>query len=196
MLTVGSIIPRKRTHLILEAWSTVSEQLPGAKLVIAGTLGRRATFGEHANHLDSYTEQVTQLVTRLSNPASVILTGRQIDNVEDYLKAANAFVFASEREGLPNAVLEAMATGLPCIVAPYEGFPEDGEELGQSGVHHLKSEASSAALASAMTSLLSDEKSRLRIGAAARELMDRTQTLPVIIDQWTAAFERLCQATR
>lgn len=53
-----------------------------------------------------------------------------------------------------------------------------------------------AALTSAMTALLSDEKSRLRIGAAARELIDRAQTLPVIIDQWTAAFERLCRTPR
>lgn len=71
MLNVGSIIPRKRTHLILEAWEEVSKALPTARLVVAGTLGRRATFGEQATSLDSYTEQVTQFVTRLSNPASI-----------------------------------------------------------------------------------------------------------------------------
>ena len=196
MLTVGSIIPRKRTHLILEAWNEVSKQMPGATLVIAGTLGRRSTFGEHASHLDSYTEKVAGLISRLPNPESVVLTGRQIDNVEDYLQAADAFVFASEREGLPNAVLEAMASGLPCIVAPYEGFPEDGEELGRNGVHHLKADPSPSALAHAMTALLSDVSKRQSVGAAARELLVRTQNLPVIIDQWTSAFERLCQPSR
>lgn len=195
MLNVGSIIPRKRTHLIIEAWEHVSKALPTATLVVAGTLGRRATFGEHATGLDSYTEQVTRLVSRQPNPESVVLTGRQIDNVEDYLQAADAFVFASEREGLPNAVLEAMATGLPCIVTPYEGFPQNGEELGQAEVHHQQAQPDATHLAQAMQALLSDATKRQSLGAAAREWMMRTQNLPVIIDQWTNAFDRLCQSS-
>jgi glycosyltransferase involved in cell wall biosynthesis len=46
------------------------------------------------------------------------------DDVSPLLKAADLFVFPSRREGLPNAVLEALGIGLPCILSDIEPLRE------------------------------------------------------------------------
>ena len=70
---------------------------------------------------------------------SVIFYGFK-SNIVDYLQAADAFVFPSENEGVPNAVLEAMACELPCVLTP---FFRDSTQLGQAEQHFILVERSS-----------------------------------------------------
>lgn len=53
-----------------------------------------------------------------------------IDNMPDHYKAADLFVFPSKREGLPSAVMEAMASGLPCLVSNIRGCNDLIDENG------------------------------------------------------------------
>lgn len=60
---------------------------------------------------------------KAKNLQSVILTGK-VNNVHEYLKAADVFISASKAEGLPMAVLEAMASGLMLILSDIEPHKE------------------------------------------------------------------------
>lgn len=60
---------------------------------------------------------------KATNLQSVILTGK-VNNVHEYLKAADVFISASKAEGLPMAVLEAMASGLMVILSDIEPHKE------------------------------------------------------------------------
>ncbi len=55
----------------------------------------------------------------------------RVNNVADYLHAADGFVSASHAEGFPNAVLEAMACGLPCVLSNIPPHLEIAEQAGE-----------------------------------------------------------------
>jgi glycosyltransferase involved in cell wall biosynthesis len=81
-----------------------------------------------------------------------------------YLAAADVFALASTREGLPNALLEAMAAGLPIVATSVGGIPEAVED-GVSGL--LVDSADPGALAEAIVQLWKDPDLRRRLGANA-----------------------------
>ena len=59
-------------------------------------------------------EKLKRLIKKLDMSSEIMLLGRK-NNVFDYLRSAEAFVMSSNYEGLPNALIEAMAVGLPVI---------------------------------------------------------------------------------
>lgn len=191
VLSVGSVVPRKGMHLLLQAWPEVLRQYPAAKLLIAGTLGRRATFVDKAASLDDYTQQIHDLIQGLPDPASVVLSGKHVEDVLEYYQAADVFAFASEREGLPNAVIEAMACGLPSVIATYDGIPLNGEEFGDRGIHFLECDRTSPTLAQGLLQTLNDAPLREAMGQAARQRMVSSQDLPKTIDQWAAMYREV-----
>ena len=68
-------------------------------------------------------EEHRQLALRLGVGDRVVLAGYRTD-VADFYRLADAFVFPSYREGLPVALMEAMAAGLPCVAALNRGTRE------------------------------------------------------------------------
>jgi glycosyltransferase involved in cell wall biosynthesis len=102
---------------------------------------------------------------------------------------ANLFLFPSRHEGMPNAVLEAMASGLPVVATRIPGT----EELivdGKSGV--LVPPEDPAALREALRALLPDARRRRSMGRAAREKAERGHAWERI----AAEYARLLQAAR
>jgi glycosyltransferase involved in cell wall biosynthesis len=97
--------------------------------------------------------------------ASVRLVGEQAD-IPRWLAAADVFCLTSDREGLPNALLEAMAAGLPVVCTR---FPSATEVLSSEGLGMLVPVNDDAALAQALLALLGDEKRRQATGRSARE---------------------------
>lgn len=100
--------------------------------------------------------------------------GQPQDRVIALLQAADLFALPAriaadgDRDGLPNVLLEAMATGLPIVATPVSAIPEAVED-GRNGI--LVPEEDPPALAAAILRLARDPGERCRLGAAARATM-------------------------
>lgn len=107
LLSVGELIPRKGHHIAVAALPA----LPDVDLVIVGE-------GEMAAEL-------TRLATQLGVSNRLRLVGgKSHEELVQYYNAADAMVLASDREGMANVLLEALACGCPIIATNVWGTPE------------------------------------------------------------------------
>ena len=115
------------------------------------------------------------------------LTGEVLD-VRPHLLAATAFVFPSWAEGLPNALLEAMATGLPCVatsIGPITDAAVNGEEA------LLVPVRSPQDIAAALAKILTQPALAARLGRAARRRIEAEFSLARAVDCLEALYEDL-----
>jgi glycosyltransferase involved in cell wall biosynthesis len=110
-ISVARLIPQKGIDVLLRAAAIVQRQSHAFRLTIIGSGPERAAF-ERLRH-------------ELSLELSVRFLGEQsFKTVERHLLGADVFVLASRTEGLPVAMLEAMAAGLAVIGTRVGGIPE------------------------------------------------------------------------
>jgi len=115
----------------------------------------------------------------------VVLVGAQ-DDIPSWLSAFDIFALPSLWEGMPNAVLEAMAIGLPVVATEIDGVPEaitddvDGILVEAKNQHRLFV---------ALQDLVVDEKLRRRLGDAARETVRKRFKLVDMIDKYHTAYQ-------
>ena len=133
LLTVARLAPEKGLDLLLGALAIVRWQYSGADLVIAGAGPEEAALKQLCRHLDL--ESAVRFAGHVAEPWALY-------------PGATAFVLASRHEGLPNALLEAAAAGLPLVTTPASQGLVDLLR-GQPGAW-LAAEASSEALAAAI----------------------------------------------
>lgn len=99
---IGRFNQQKNHRFLIEVFAEVLKQKPDALLMLVGD-------GEKKN-------EIKEQINALGIEESVILTGIRSD-VPALLSAMDVFVFPSFYEGMPNTVIEAQATGLPCVIA-------------------------------------------------------------------------------
>lgn len=99
---VGRFHEQKNHPFLLKVFACIREQRPDAVLVLVGT--------------GKLQMQIEERVAALGMQDSVIFTGRRFD-IPKLLSAMDVFVFPSFFEGMPNTIIEAQATGLPCVLA-------------------------------------------------------------------------------
>lgn len=99
---IGRFHKQKNHHFLLEIFHDIHQYKPDSVLLLVG-------IGELE---DEIKEQINELGLR----DAVILAGQRFD-IPQVLSAMDVFVFPSFYEGMPNTVIEAQATGLPCIIA-------------------------------------------------------------------------------
>ena len=109
-------------------------------------------------------------------------------DVPALLAAADLFVLSSLWEGLPLALIEAMASGLPVVVTAVGGNLEVVED-GETGL--LVPAADEHALAKAISSLVDNPLRRERMGRAARERFDHRFSLRTLVQAHERLYEEL-----
>ncbi len=158
----------KGIDVLLAAWAIVQRELPTARLRLVG---------DGPLHL-----AMRRLAATLDLGDSVIFLGQRTD-VGEQLLAASVYAQPSRWEGMPNALLEAMAQGLPCVATRVSGA-EDVIESGVSGL--LVPPQDHEALAAAILRLLRDTPFAARCGAAARERMRGGFTGDILSERYLA----------
>src|SRR6185295_16519569 len=110
-------------------------------------------------------------------------------DVHDYFRAADLFALPSIREGLPIALLEAMACGLPCVASALPGSTDTLIDSGQNGL--LVPPDDRAMLTSLLASVLSSPTLAVRLGAGARATIESRYSIERTAVDWLDAYQSL-----
>ena len=162
LLAVGRLVDKKGYPILLEALASVIASGRRLTCDVVGAGPRRV--------------EIEQTIARLGLDRSVRLLGAttQTELAQSYARA-DAFVQASvvladgDRDGIPNAVLEAMASGLPVLATRAGGIPE----VVHDGITGLLAPAGdSQALAAKLCQLADEPALRDRLGSAARAYIE------------------------
>jgi glycosyltransferase involved in cell wall biosynthesis len=111
------------------------------------------------------------------------------DHIEDWLRAADVLAAPSRREALSNAVLEAMACGLPVIASLLPGVTDFAIENGVSG--RLVPPGNAEALSAALMEVVNDPDRRRRLGAHARSRAEAGFDLASVARQYLTLYREL-----
>jgi glycosyltransferase involved in cell wall biosynthesis len=169
LLWVGRLDPAKGLDVLVEA-AAILNRTDAVNLAIVGD--------------GAYRKELTGLIARHQLSERVRLLGTRSD-VAGLLKAADVFVFPSRTEGLPNALLEAMAAALPVVTTAAPGC-RDLIETGRTGLVVPVDDA--AALASAVQRILKDPPFGIRLGRSAAEHVARNLTRRQCFDSYRALY--------
>lgn len=184
IIAVGAVMPRKGPDKVLQAWRRILAQLPNTHVMFVGP---RADT--HDPKLQKFGAEIEELVTTSGAPDQVHFTGI-VDDVENYLRAADVFILASNREGTPNSVLEAMATGLPCLVTPFLGISAG---IGKAGEHYELVDREPDAIASQLMQLMENgEKGRI-LAAQGAQFVAENLDQQLSLDRYAALYEELAE---
>lgn len=147
-LAIGRLTPVKNYAGLLEACSLAGAEAPSLRLAVLGTGPLEDALRSRARALGS----------------RAIFLGYRAD-VADCLRASDLFVNSSLTEGLPVALLEAMASGVAIIASEVGGIPEG---LGMPPAGLLVPPGANAELGRALARVAADPELRRELGARAR----------------------------
>jgi glycosyltransferase involved in cell wall biosynthesis len=175
----GRLVSYKGLPSLLRAWRSVAD----AVLVLVGEGGAdlhsceselRAFVGEHGLR-----ERV-----QFAGPT---------ERVEEWLRAADLFVFPTENEAFGLSLAEAMACGLPSVTTQVGGLRDFVVDGGNALVVQPGDDA---ALGSGIARLIGDAECRAELGMQARRTAEERFSLPVVARAYAALVDELCDPVR
>lgn len=154
VLYCGRLAAEKALPELIDAFALVARQVPETMLVLVGDGPLRPSLVMQTCQLNLKDDEV-RFVGQV----------RPIE-VCDWLKVADVFTLVSFSEGFPCALVEAMSTGLPCVVSDIPA----NRQLIEDGKHGFVTPVSDLQATSlAIVQLLKDATLRLRMGEAGRQ---------------------------
>jgi glycosyltransferase involved in cell wall biosynthesis len=177
VMFTGRLHPQKNLDVLIDAWPDVA-RATGASLVLVGQGPERDRLADKARAL---------------GVADRVMFNGPVDDPADVLRAADVFVLPSVAEGMSNSLLEAMATGLPCVASDIGG---NQDLLGQGDAGLLVAGTSPERWAEALIGLIRDPDRRARLGAAARQRVDEEFALGRVVGRYVELYRRLIETGR
>jgi glycosyltransferase involved in cell wall biosynthesis len=174
----GRLLRGKGLDVLIEAFARVAGRDSRAHLLLVGS---------GAGQSLSIEEDLRRGAAERGLESRVTFAGR-VENVEDYLRASDAFVFPSEFEALGLSLVEAAACGLPAVAARTGGIV-DVVEHERSG--YLIEPGDATALAENLEALLAEPDRGAALGARAREIVRQRFDLTDSVDRYRALFNEL-----
>ena len=180
IVSVGRLTDVKGHDVLLDAMTQIIERVPDARLVIVGD-------GELRDELEQMSAQ------NLPRGSVTIAGPQHPEAIRDVLATATVFVLPSRSEGMPLALLEAMAAGLPAVATDVGAVTHvlvgiDARESGRRG--HTVPVEDTESLATAVVDLLLDDDTAQEMGrrASARA---REFDMKAMIDRYDALYAEL-----
>lgn len=178
LVYTGHLRHLKRVDRIVDALAALRTKGHPVRLVIVG--GGRAD-------LDDCTDELQAQISELGLESCVVFAG-VVEDVERYLQACDVFVLTSDREGLPNSLLEAMAVGLPSVATATAA----GSQVLDLHTGVVPPGNDPGSIAAAIEPLLIDPERRVAMGAAARMASAR-YALPVVVARYEELYARFAE---
>ena len=170
--------PQKNLPMLIQAFARFYRSHPDWQLVLYGEGAERARLENMAAKLPE---------------GAVLLPGASKTLLDD-IRTAGMFVLSSDFEGMPNALIEAMAAGLPCIATDCPaGGPASLIKSEENGL--LVPVGDARAMAKAMCRLADDPDLAQSLAAHAAEIRTRLDANTVAA-QWKRYLERVIKLTR
>jgi L-malate glycosyltransferase len=173
---VANIRKIKGIDVFMRCAQRVCRELPGTVFLIAGSLDERA-----------YVEEMRAMARMLGVENNIKLLGF-VEDPTPLLRMSNAFCMLSHSEGFSNALLEAMACGIPSVVTSVGGNPEAIND-GKDGF--LVPSEDDQAAADRLLFLLRNPAKALQMGAAARVVAETRFSAQTMIKQLIEVYREL-----
>ena len=172
---LGRLVDAKDYPVLIQAIGRLVSEGRDIRLQIAGE-------GEEREVLE-------RQINDLGLSGVVDLVGIQPAN--EFMSAIDVFAMSSKREGVPVALLEAMARGLPIAATAVGGIPE----IINDTVEGLLCEAGNpAALAANIATIIDDVALRQRIGSQARQKVIERYSVDTVVGAWSRLYSMLLTA--
>jgi glycosyltransferase involved in cell wall biosynthesis len=172
--TVGRVMPVKGTDLLLEAFLSFDPHA-NVELSIAGRVG------------DPWGERLVEKAAASPHAARIRFVGFEGDP-NSFLAHLDVFVLPSRSEGMSNALLEAMASGLACIATD---VGSNAELLLGHGNAGLVCRPAAADLFDRMVELQQDEGLRNELGYVARRVTETKYSMQKMVDAYRQLYSEL-----
>lgn len=171
VVSLGRYETQKRLDHSIKAWRLLSDDFPEWTLDLYGS-------GPLHGELQS-------LIAELGLDQKVRLMGRA-KSVMEVLRGASINLLSSEHEGLPFALMEASAAGVPSV--SYDCAPGVREVVSDNATGRVVRRNDVAELSSGLRELMRDSELRKHMGAAARLRIQEHFELDVVLDKWEQIF--------
>ena len=174
IVATGRLNKQKNHPLLIRAFKRIADEFSDYKLIIYGEGPER--------------QNDEALISDLGLKERVLLPGT-INDVPDKIYKASLYVLSSDFEGMPNALMEAMALGLPCISTDCPcGGPKDLTTDGKDCV--LVPVGDEDAIVNAMVKVLSNACLAKELGKNAMNIRERL-SLDKVCRQWYEYFQSI-----
>ncbi|MFM0053123.1 glycosyltransferase family 4 protein [Caballeronia grimmiae] len=174
IISVGRLTGQKQFDVLIDAFAAVVRQRDDVELCI---------FGEGADRASLEAQ-----IARLGMEERIALAGTT-ESLWDELATARAFAMSSRFEGLPMALMESLALGVPCVASDCPSGPRELTCDGQYGL--LVPVGDREALTHALHRVIDDDHMCRELGRKASESMRARYGLQAILPMWDRLFARL-----
>ena len=177
MVTLGRVVKQKNHELLINAFAKIAGYYPDENLLIYGKGNR------------DIEDTLKKKVEALGLEKRIKLMG-PTTQVENVLAHAKLFVLSSDYEGMPNALMEAMAAGVPCISTDCPcGGPRTLIRNEMDGI--LVPTGNCEMMAEAISRLLSEYNTANNLSTSAKKRSDIFKP-EIIFEQWKNYIEEIC----
>jgi glycosyltransferase involved in cell wall biosynthesis len=183
VIYTGRLVTYKGLPLLLEVWNEIQQTHDNLLLLMLGTGGM---------DIHNCEGQLHDYVKQKGMENSVRFTG-SVDNVSDYLRASDIFVFPTENEAFGASLIEAMACALPVITTPVGGI----KSIVTSGKNGLLVEPGNyKELFAALENLLSNPSAIVNLGQAAFKTVNISYSTETVVRKYISIFHEIKKGNR
>lgn len=178
ILFAGGINKRKGVNFLLKAFIEVKAEFPDIKLLLLGPSGR---------YDNEFLEGLRTMIKSSGFEEDVYFPEKSVENVDEYMKAADVYVLPSFREGFPISIIEAMASRLVVVGS-------DIPEIGKAQISHEKDgfifpAGDNVALANIFRKIFKDENVFKTINENARNKAVKRWSTKVVDESYRKLYK-------